>query len=141
MKIPTTTPTQSSSSSSSKKNKSSEKTTYLRYLKPGALAKIRDSRISAMMSSQRNELKKIEISPPPPPINGMVQSPPAEANDDGSVLCFTGRMNNGPRFPQRKKLMAGRSFFFTSPPPTDSPVDSSEDDDALSSSSSSNVAR
>ncbi|XP_047337231.1 uncharacterized protein LOC124940741 [Impatiens glandulifera] len=97
--------------------------TYLRFLKPGALAKLRDSRINARSSSHRIDFKlmisSIGIQSPPHRIPNLH----AEANDDANFLCFTGRIN-GPRFPQRKKLMAARSFFFinNSSPPTDSPA-------------------
>ncbi|GAV66976.1 hypothetical protein CFOL_v3_10485 [Cephalotus follicularis] len=84
---------------------------YLKYLKPGALARLRDSRISAR-SHRLNSLLQISLahrSSPP-------SSPPS---NDGQTLvnafdafpCFAARVY-GPRCPQRKKLLAAKAGMF-----------------------------
>ncbi|XP_057507760.1 uncharacterized protein LOC130790749 [Actinidia eriantha] len=78
---------------------------YLRYLKPGALAKLRDSRISAR--SHRTDLQ-IQISLRSPSSSPVRTQIPAAV--DG-LPCFAGRIY-GPRCPQRKKLVASKSVFF-----------------------------
>ncbi|XAR68099.1 hypothetical protein NMG60_11003109 [Bertholletia excelsa] len=104
---------------SSAKNRSDEG--YLRYLKPGALAKLRDSRISAR--SQRSDLL-IQISlcrtlsPASPPVN-------AQASAIDGFPCFAGRIY-GPRCPQRKKLVAAKAVYFLNSNPA-SPVSDSPD--------------
>ncbi|KAJ0966167.1 hypothetical protein J5N97_027305 [Dioscorea zingiberensis] len=89
---------------------------FHRFLRPGALARIRDSRIIAR--SQRSGgggsltveiLPLLPPSPPSPPLNQM-DGPP----------CFAVRVY-GPRFPQRKKLAASKYFFFPAPSGSASP--------------------
>ncbi|XVF43378.1 hypothetical protein PTKIN_Ptkin02bG0035600 [Pterospermum kingtungense] len=80
---------------------------FLKYLKPGALARLRDSRISAR-SHRTTSL--FQISPPSPPSNG--GQPLSAALIDG-FPCFaaTGRVH-GPRCLQRKKLFAAKGMLF-----------------------------
>ncbi|XP_062106111.1 uncharacterized protein LOC133817578 [Humulus lupulus] len=89
---------------------------FLKYLKPGALAQIRDSRISAR-SHRFLSIAQIRPSPPSSPSSTPVQSPVIAM--DG-FPCFSGRMF-GPRCPQRKKLVASKSVLFPSQNPS-SPV-------------------
>ncbi|KAL3714752.1 hypothetical protein ACJRO7_006626 [Eucalyptus globulus] len=81
---------------------------YLRYLKPGALAQLRDSRIvSARLHRVDSLLLQIRPTPPPPDQHGR---PPAAAAADGPP-CFVGRVY-GPRCLQRKKLVAAECVWF-----------------------------
>ncbi|GMN61736.1 hypothetical protein TIFTF001_030828 [Ficus carica] len=89
---------------------------FLKYLKPGALAQIRDSRISAR-SHRAIALSQIRSSPPSSPPSTPVQTP--VGSTDG-FPCFSGRVY-GPRCPQRKKLVASKSVLFSSQTPS-SPV-------------------
>ncbi|KAG4981145.1 hypothetical protein JHK82_034393 [Glycine max] len=99
---------------------------FHKYLKPGALARIRDSRISAR-SHRLNSLLRHQISlnrpPSPPPLPNSDQ-PQATANAnaaDASFPFFLARIY-GPRCPQRKKLMAAKSILFVPVnPAADSP--------------------
>ncbi|KAK1304753.1 hypothetical protein QJS10_CPB11g01346 [Acorus calamus] len=83
---------------------------FHRFLKPGALARIRDSRCGSRTA--KDLLSLLQIPP----------SPPSAAGGDAAVVpvdgtpCFAGRIY-GPRFPQRRRLAASRSVFFvpTSP--------------------------
>ncbi|THU56008.1 hypothetical protein C4D60_Mb11t12740 [Musa balbisiana] len=76
-----------------------------RFLKPGALARLRDSRISTARSPR--SLSHPRLSPPSFPSPA---SPPAAAHDYG--IPFFAARARGPRFPQRKKLAAAKSIFF-----------------------------
>ncbi|KAM5580645.1 hypothetical protein ABKV19_010076 [Rosa sericea] len=93
---------------------------FLKYLKPGALAQIRDSRISSSRSHRINWISQIRSTPPlsPSADSGLPQITVAA---DG-FPCFSGRIY-GPRCPQRKKLVAGKSVMFLRPssPVSDSP--------------------
>ncbi|KAI5340325.1 PREDICTED: AT4G26960 [Prunus dulcis] len=93
---------------------------FLKYLKPGALAQIRDSRISSARSHRLNWLSQICTSPPSSPANdaGLPQ-----VNVIDGFPCFSGRIY-GPRCPQRKKLAASKSVLFLNP---SSPVHDSPD--------------
>ncbi|KAI3753350.1 hypothetical protein L2E82_25401 [Cichorium intybus] len=104
---------------------------YLRYLKPGALAQLRDSKIIAK-THHRSAISQIYIhratslspvaSPSRSPnVAGVAQQQQEEATGtiaatDGGSPCFSVRFY-GPRCPQRKKLMAARSMFFLDPNP------------------------
>ncbi|KAF5726450.1 hypothetical protein HS088_TW22G00128 [Tripterygium wilfordii] len=84
---------------------------YLRYLKPGALAQIRDSRISAR-SHRIDLLPQIcahRASPPPSP---SINDGQAEVNSIDDLPCFAPRIY-GPRCPQRKKLVAAKAVLFS----------------------------
>ena len=106
---------------------------FHKYLKPGALAQIRDSRISAhrvnslylLSSSSSISLHRTSS---PPSSNAAPQQTPLNASTDG-IPCFSGRIY-GPRCPQRKKLMAAKSVLFLNPIPNsvqDSPDSISND--------------
>ncbi|XP_027344115.1 uncharacterized protein LOC113856483 [Abrus precatorius] len=88
---------------------------FHKYLKPGALARIRDSRISAR-SHRLNSLSQI---PPSSPLTN-ADEPQVNAVDAGFPF-FVARIY-GPRCPQRKKLMAAKSILFVPVNPSpDSP--------------------
>ena len=115
---------------------------FHKYLKPGALAQIRDSRISAHRTHRVNSLYLLSSSsisphrttPPssPPSSNAAAHQTPVNAFTDG-IPCFSGRIY-GPRCPQRKKLVAAKSVLFLNPIPnsvqdsTDSVIDSFSND-------------
>ncbi|KAJ0983092.1 hypothetical protein J5N97_011347 [Dioscorea zingiberensis] len=93
-----------------------------RFLRPGALARLRDSRVSAW--SPRSGPKAPLLFPSFPP------SPPSPSPDqiDG-FPCFAVR-TSGPRHPQRKRLAASKPFFLapslttpSSPDPSDRVLD------------------
>ncbi|PIA57871.1 hypothetical protein AQUCO_00500055v1 [Aquilegia coerulea] len=98
-----------------------------RYLKPGALAQIRDSKISAR--SQKPSLKT-QIA-----LYRLVTSSTNESTTTTTTTtqismisngfpCFgSRRFYNSPSCPQRKKLVASKSFYFSpsTPPTPDSP--------------------
>ena len=105
---------------------------FHKYLKPGALAQIRDSRISAHRVNSLYLLSSSSISlhctSSPPSSNAAPQQTPLNASTDG-IPCFSGRIY-GPRCPQRKKLMAAKSVLFLNPIPNsvqDSPDSVSND--------------
>ncbi|RRT46890.1 hypothetical protein B296_00038536 [Ensete ventricosum] len=76
-----------------------------RFLKPGALARIRDSRISTARSPR--SLSHPRLSPPSLPSPA---PPPAAAHDYG--IPFFAARAHGLRFPQRKKLAAAKPTLF-----------------------------
>ncbi|KAL2331838.1 hypothetical protein Fmac_019419 [Flemingia macrophylla] len=96
---------------------------FHKYLKPGALARIRDSRISAR--SHRLNTRQIPLhrppSPPPlPPADQLQATATATAAELGYPF-FAPRIY-GPCCPQRKKFMAPKSVFFVPVnPAADSP--------------------
>ncbi|KAJ7981296.1 Peptidyl-prolyl cis-trans isomerase [Quillaja saponaria] len=95
---------------------------FHKYLKPGALARLRDSRISAR-SHGVNSISQIclrRTSPPPSPQSNGSQ-PQVNVND--GFPCFASRVY-GPRFPQRKKIMPAKSVLFLSPSPSSPALDS-----------------
>ncbi|RZC46326.1 hypothetical protein C5167_039273 [Papaver somniferum] len=87
---------------------------YHRYLKPGALAQIRDSRAKSQISLFRVSASKLGISAASVTSAAIAAAQnhqiSAIASTEG-FPCFTGRIFN-PRCPQRKKLVAPRSFSF-----------------------------
>ncbi|XP_071727089.1 uncharacterized protein [Rutidosis leptorrhynchoides] len=101
--------------------KQSTASNYLRYLRPGALAKLRDSKIVAR-SHLRSHISQISLhrtsslptSPSRSPIrSGTIQQHQHEASatlaSAGDVeFPFVSARFYAPRFPQRKKLMAIR---------------------------------
>ncbi|CAJ1956313.1 unnamed protein product [Sphenostylis stenocarpa] len=94
---------------------------FHKYLKPGALARIRDSRISAR-SHRLNAILRHQISlhrpPSPSPLPAADQP---QAATDAAFPFFVARIC-GPRCPQRKKLMAAKSVLFLPvSPAADSP--------------------
>ncbi|KAL8088072.1 hypothetical protein AgCh_038003 [Apium graveolens] len=83
---------------------------YLKYLKPGALAKLRDSRINARSSrvGSKHRSQPLPTSPLRPQFTSDV------------IPCFAGRIY-GVRCPQRKKLVAAKAFYL---PPASPVLDS-----------------
>lgn len=73
---------------------------FLKYLKPGALARLRDSKISA------RSLRVCSIPQISPPSSD--GQPPVNVID--AFPCFSGRIY-GPRCPQRKKLVAAKAVM------------------------------
>ncbi|KAK9986935.1 hypothetical protein SO802_031886 [Lithocarpus litseifolius] len=91
---------------------------FHKYLKPGALAQIRDSRISAHRVNSLSLLSSsisLHRTSSPPSSNAAAQQTPVNAFADG-IPCFSGRIY-GPRCPQRKKLVAAKSVLFLNPIP------------------------
>ncbi|CAL9075901.1 hypothetical protein MUK42_18561 [Musa troglodytarum] len=76
-----------------------------RFLKPGALARLRDSRISTARSPRSFSQPRL-FSPSFP----FPAPPPVSAHDYG--IPFFAARARGTRFPQRKKLAAAKSIFF-----------------------------
>ncbi|RYR28035.1 hypothetical protein Ahy_B01g052134 isoform A [Arachis hypogaea] len=91
---------------------------FHKYLKPGALARIRDSRIISARSHRIGSICQIPLrrtSPPSSPLHT-----PQDTAADGFPF-FVARIY-GPRCPQRKKLMAAKSVMFVPvSPAADSP--------------------
>ncbi|CAM8938296.1 unnamed protein product [Rhodiola kirilowii] len=76
------------------------------YLKPGALARIRDSRITARSH-------RVHIVPSfhrPLSSSTPVPASPSAINQQIDASPYLSDMMYGPRFPQRKKLVAARSL-------------------------------
>ncbi|XP_024979115.1 uncharacterized protein LOC112516333 [Cynara cardunculus var. scolymus] len=97
---------------------------YLRYLKPGALAQLRDSKINARShhrSSGSQIYLRLAVSPSPTSSPSRSPSPtvagvPQQQDVGGVTIIDVGfpyfsRSFCGPRFPQRKKLMAAKSML------------------------------
>ncbi|KAI3675262.1 hypothetical protein L1987_84850 [Smallanthus sonchifolius] len=108
------------------RNRSAAVDGYLRYLKPGTLAQLRDRKINAR-THYRSSVSQIYLSRAPPlsPASfSPSRSPNADASgqqeeavgptavSDGESPCFSVRFY-GPRCPHRKKLMAARSMFYS----------------------------
>ncbi|KAJ4730034.1 Peptidyl-prolyl cis-trans isomerase [Melia azedarach] len=85
---------------------------FLRYLKPGALARMRDSRISAR-SHRVCAIPQISPHRPPSPSPPPSSDGQPQVNMNDGFPCFSGRMY-GPRCPQRKKLVAAKAVLFLS---------------------------
>ncbi|KDP22712.1 hypothetical protein JCGZ_01814 [Jatropha curcas] len=92
---------------------------YLKFLKPGALAQLRDSRISARSHSVTS-IPLLRSSPPSSPSSNTLQS---QTNTMDDFPCFSGRIF-GPRCLQRKKLVAAKSVMFLNSRPSSSESDS-----------------
>ncbi|KAK7257544.1 hypothetical protein RIF29_31586 [Crotalaria pallida] len=94
---------------------------FNKFLKPGTLAKIRDSQITARRTLFRKlNAPSHRIPSPLPPSNDAV---PTHQNDTDGFPCFASRTFS-PRCPQRKKLVASKSVFFVSASPVRSTSDS-----------------
>ncbi|KAM7498299.1 hypothetical protein LguiA_022713 [Lonicera macranthoides] len=91
---------------------------YLKFLKPGALAQLRDSKISARCNRFGSQSQICLYRSP----STSGQLPAGEL--DG-LPCFAGRIY-GPRCPQRKKLAATKCMFFLSSNPSSPVPDLSE---------------
>ncbi|WOL03407.1 hypothetical protein Cni_G12127 [Canna indica] len=78
-----------------------------RFLRPGALARLRDSRINSARSLRSVAIPRFTPPSSPSPV------PPSPAADqiDRLTPFFSSRVH-GPQFVQRKKLAAAKSFFF-----------------------------
>ena len=95
---------------------------FHKYLKPGALARIRDSRISAR-SHRINSLFQISLDWASLPSSPSPSDGQALVNSGEGIPCFGGRIY-GPQCPQRKKLMAAKSVSFISADPASDLPDS-----------------
>ena len=94
---------------------------FHKYLKPGALARIRDSRIISARSHRINSLCQIPLRRPSPPPQDAAAQPEVNAAAADGFPFFVARIY-GPRCPQRKKLMAAKSVLFVPvSPAADSP--------------------
>ena len=83
-----------------------------RFLRPGALARLRDSKVLA------RSLRCAARAPLPPPSSSSpprLPAPAGAAAGDG-VPCFLGPAARGMRYPLRKKLAAARGVVFLPPP-------------------------
>ncbi|OVA03377.1 hypothetical protein BVC80_205g5 [Macleaya cordata] len=108
------------------RSSSSKDEGFQRYLKPGALAQLRNSRINSR--SQRPDLhSQISLYRS----SSLLISSATETNFQTQIStidgfpCFSGRIYS-PRFPQRKKLVASKSVFFLNSSPS-SPLSGSSD--------------
>ncbi|OIW05947.1 hypothetical protein TanjilG_07224 [Lupinus angustifolius] len=90
---------------------------FHKFLKPGALAKLRDSQITARRRFHR--LNSLSHIPSPLPPNDVQP----QQNDTEGFPCFVARIFS-PRCPQRKKLMASKSVYFVTTSPIRSVADS-----------------
>ncbi|XP_008804321.2 uncharacterized protein LOC103717639 [Phoenix dactylifera] len=90
---------------------------FHRYLRPGALARLRDSRISARSPRSTLKIPIPRLSPPSSPqATPNAAAAAAASRMDGSPY-FAVR-SHGPRFLQRKKLVAAKSIFFVPSSPS-----------------------
>ncbi|CAD5182993.1 unnamed protein product [Musa acuminata subsp. malaccensis] len=87
-----------------------------RFLKPGALARLRDSRISSARPGLSVALLRLSS----PSSRSPAAPRPAAAQNDGIFPCFAVRAY-GPRFLQRRKLAAAAKSIFFAPPSPDLP--------------------
>ncbi|XP_020577589.1 uncharacterized protein LOC110022815 [Phalaenopsis equestris] len=93
-----------------------------RFLKPGALARLRDSKICAR-SPRSLQISVARISPPGSPVIA-ASAMPIEELEGEQIRFFASRMC-APRILLRKKLAAAKYVFFAppSPDPSDSVLD------------------
>ncbi|CAI9262909.1 unnamed protein product [Lactuca saligna] len=95
---------------------------YLRYLRPGALAQLRDSKINArsLLRSCNSQIYLHRAIPSSPSRSseavGSIQQQQQEVTGtftttDGELPFLSGR-SYAPRCPQRKRLTAARSVFY-----------------------------
>ncbi|KAF7103779.1 hypothetical protein CFC21_104728 [Triticum aestivum] len=80
-----------------------------RFLRPGALARLRDSKIVARSLRSAASARLLSPSSPAP-------LSPTHAAETG-VPHFVGGARGGMRYPLRKKLAAARGVVFLPPPP------------------------
>ncbi|KAL5216913.1 hypothetical protein ABZP36_008314 [Zizania latifolia] len=85
-----------------------------RFLRPGALARLRDARLRRRKPTSRLAPPSLETSPP---------SPPPAVGEGGAVVPYFVPVSSllAPRCPQRKKLAAAKGVMLFSPPPPPSP--------------------
>ncbi|XP_054792818.1 uncharacterized protein LOC129298432 [Prosopis cineraria] len=95
---------------------------FQKYLKPGALARMRDSRISAK-SHRLNSLCQISLRRATPPSSPRSTAGQSQIIVGDSFPCFVGRIF-GPRCPQRKKLTAVKSVLYITTSPSNPAPDS-----------------
>ncbi|WOL15703.1 hypothetical protein Cni_G24484 [Canna indica] len=76
-----------------------------RFLRPGALARLRDSRISSARYPRSVAIHRLSLPPSPSP------AAPSDASQIDGIPCFVSRAH-GPRIMQRKKLAAAKCIFF-----------------------------
>ncbi|KAF3339672.1 hypothetical protein FCM35_KLT15443 [Carex littledalei] len=83
-----------------------------RFLRPGALARIRDNKLISLSLHHRST-PFLLLSPPSSPSSPHQQSPAVDQHTGGS-LCFLGKRMGGSISicPQRKKLSASKYVFF-----------------------------
>uniref|UniRef100_A0A0E0E5D0 Uncharacterized protein n=1 Tax=Oryza meridionalis TaxID=40149 RepID=A0A0E0E5D0_9ORYZ len=100
-----------------------------RFLRPGALARLRDSKVIARSLRSAAAAAAVAVPASPPARTLPPSSPPpaaaAAAGDGAGVPHFLGGVR-GPRYPLRKKLAAARSVVFLPPPPTTMAADAAE---------------
>lgn len=108
---------------------------FHKFLRPGALARLRDARISTSSRSPRSAgllllaARNHRLSPPSPPSTGDAGGAAAGPQISAAVVdgspFFAGCRTRGPRCPQRKKLLAARAMFLipASPVGPDAPLD------------------
>ncbi|CAK9158017.1 unnamed protein product [Ilex paraguariensis] len=103
-----------------RRSSSKAESSYLRYLKPGALAQLRDSRINAKTHrlDSKGQISVYRAPPSHSPLSSPVRSPTAVQTQIDGLPCFSGRIYGGPRCLQRKKLVAAKSVFFLSSNPS-----------------------
>ncbi|PNT75441.1 uncharacterized protein LOC104582110 [Brachypodium distachyon] len=93
-----------------------------RFLRPGALARLRDSKIVAR--SLRSAASAASCARPLlPPCSPPRPATPSLSAEAGGVphFFFGGSVARAPRYPLRKKLAAARGVVFLPPPPPMSP--------------------
>ncbi|KAJ4757788.1 hypothetical protein LUZ62_022823 [Rhynchospora pubera] len=84
---------------------------FLRFLKPGALARIRDSKIIA------RSVRSVPLSRLAPPSSPSPDEQSVAPETTGRQPRFVFYRVSGPRYPSRKKLVASRSVYFAPPSP------------------------
>ncbi|KAI0497894.1 hypothetical protein KFK09_021132 [Dendrobium nobile] len=97
-----------------------------RFLRPGALARLRDSKISARSPRSALKTAPLAVSRFSPPASPVAAAPlPPEDGGDGELIRFFASRPCGPRQLKRKKLAAAKYVFFSppSPDPSDSVLD------------------
>ncbi|KAF5814269.1 hypothetical protein HanRHA438_Chr03g0119921 [Helianthus annuus] len=90
---------------------------YLRFLKPGALAQLRDSKIIARSHHLRSPVSQISlhrVTPSSPPSSPSREVAGALTTISDGELPFLTPRSYAPRCVQRKKLMAVRSMCYLS---------------------------
>ncbi|XP_057954636.1 uncharacterized protein LOC131148747 [Malania oleifera] len=100
---------------------------FNKYLKPGALAQLRDLRISAR-SHRFASHSQIPLCRTLSPSSSPVASPAAARAQAAAIEgfpCFAGRIY-GPRCLQRKKLVAAKSVLFLSSNPSSPASDAAD---------------
>ncbi|KGN43519.1 uncharacterized protein LOC101204134 [Cucumis sativus] len=105
----------------SRRSGNSQSETFHKYLKPGALAQIRNSRMIARFN-RVNLVSQIYSAPSSLPIDSAL----LQVNIVDASPSFAGRAY-GPLSLQRKKLLASKSLWFLASSPTNLTPDSPPD--------------